>query len=374
MGYGLKVVDSGIVCRSQHRVFSYFAWPSVTRTDDGALLMVCSGLRTAHVDPFGKVVMYRSLDEGKTWGGPHVVIDTALDDRDAGIVNMGSGQLVVSSFNNTREDQRGWAARGLFGTKESNAAGLAYVENVTDDMERRFLGAHVIKSEDNGHTWGPLQEVPISTPHGPTMRRDGTLIFAGTRFTDMGPTGGYPISIYVSSDGVEYQHLSDVPASDDPRVAGCQYSEPHIRELQNGRIVLHIRLDEADAPHDRRLQTLCQSISDDGGKTFSVPKVLMNEGAPPHLLQHSSGAVISAYGRRKPPFGVSVMVSDDNCDTWDMDLPLWQEGQDRDLGYPCSVELPGGDIFTVYYAILPEDGRQASILWTRWRLSKETAV
>lgn len=370
MGHEVRIVGRGVVCRSQHRVFSYFAWPSVTRTDDGSLLMVCSGLRTAHVDPFGKVVMYRSLDEGRTWGGPHVIIDTALDDRDAGIVNMGNGQLVVSSFNNTREAQRGYAARGAFGTKEGIALGLAALETVSDDMEQRFIGAHVIKSNDNGHTWGDLTLVPMSTPHGPSLRHDGTLIYSGRRFNDMHPTSGYPISIYTSRDGLSYEHLADVPASDDPRVAGCMYGEPYIRELKSGRLVVHIRLDRAASDGDQRVFSLCQSVSDDGGKTFSVPRVLFTEGAPAHLLEHSSGALISVYGRRTPPFGISVMVSDDEAEAWEMELPLWREGQDRDLGYPCSVELPGGDIFTVYYAILPEDEGKASILWTRWRLGQ----
>jgi hypothetical protein len=64
---------------------------------------------------------------------------------------------------------------------------------------------------------------------------------------------------------------------------------------------LHIRLEEEGKRSEERLFTLCQSISDDGGKTFVVPRPLLNEGAPPHLLQHSSGAVICTYGRRKPP-------------------------------------------------------------------------
>jgi len=62
------------------------------------------------------------------------------------------------------------------------------------------------------------------------------------------------------------------------------------------------------------------------------------------------------------------MISYDGCGAWDIDQEIWGKGINGDLGYPCSVELPNGDIFTIYYAALPED-RQTSILWTRWRLS-----
>ena len=40
---------------------------------------------------------------------------------------------------------------------------------------------------------------------------------------------------------------------------------------------------------------------------------------------------------------------------------------DGDLGYPATVELSDGSLFTVYYQRVPGD-RQDSILYTRWEL------
>ena len=416
MKHNISIIENGIVCRMPYRIFSYFAWPSVACADDGTLMVACSGLRTAHVDPFGKVVMYKSTDNGKTWSGPHLLIDTPLDDRDAGIVNIGNSEFIVTSFNNTRKQQYEWADAGWAYTKEIGAMCRGYLDNVTDDMEERYLGSLVIKSSDNGHTWSDVYKVPVSAPHGPTLRRDGTLLYAGTplcaeeqlstgtqlssgtqlstgtqlcadtpsctdkqlcadtpsctdtRLCEMNPSGERPILIYTSSDGLNYARLCDIPACDDPRAAGMQHSEPHILELKNGRIVLHIRIESGDAHFGGRLFSLCQSVSDDGGKSFSVPKLLENNGAPPHLMQHSSGTVVCSYGRRIPPYGISAMLSSDNCDTWDMEHAIWANGISGDLGYPCSVELPGGDIFTAYYAALPGDGHKCSILWTRWRI------
>ncbi len=53
--------------------FNYFAWPSLARLHDGTLAAVCSGFRIGHVCPFGKVVMAKSADDGKTWSRPCVV-------------------------------------------------------------------------------------------------------------------------------------------------------------------------------------------------------------------------------------------------------------------------------------------------------------
>ena len=90
-------------------------------------------------------------------------------------------------------------------------------------------------------------------------------------------------------------------------------------------------------------------------------------GSPPHLLAHSSGKLIMTYGRRCEPFGIEVMVSEDRGDTWSEPMTLWDEGPGSDLGYPCSVELEDGSIYTVYYGQL-EDGARCSILATRWKL------
>ena len=126
-------------------------------------------------------------------------------------------------------------------------------------------------------------------------------------------------------------------------------------------------MDELGKRYEDRLFTICQSVSDDGGKTWTAPRMTGATGAPPHLLYHSSGTLISTYGRRTPDYGIQVMLSRDDGDHWDTDYFIWDKGENVDLGYPASVELDNGDLFTVYYAIKPGE-KLCSILWTRWRL------
>ena len=94
----LKIPETehGIVNRVTGSVFAYQGWPSVCRDEDGVLYAVASSFRTEHICPFGKTAMYVSKNGGRTWTPPIVINDTYLDDRDAGIVYMGHGRMLVT--------------------------------------------------------------------------------------------------------------------------------------------------------------------------------------------------------------------------------------------------------------------------------------
>jgi hypothetical protein len=62
------------------------------------------------------------------------------------------------------------------------------------------------------------------------------------------------------------------------------------------------------------------------------------------------------------------MMSNDGGETWHYDWVLRDDGPDRDLGYPSSVELADGSIFTVYYQKIDSTEEKCSLLWSRWRL------
>ena len=67
------------------------------------------------------------------------------------------------------------------------------------------------------------------------------------------------------------------------------------------------------------------------------------------------------------PFGERAIVSDDFGKSWSKEIILRDDGPTHDLGYPCSIELPGGDIFTIYYQQCAP-GENTSLLYTRWRV------
>ena len=228
MKHTVTVVERGVVADTTENIFGYSAWPSVERGADGALLAVYSGNRLGHICPFGKVLLRRSLDEGRTWSAPTVVFDTPLDDRDAGCLHLGGGRLLATSFNNTRSMQRDWARAPWM--RDSDAVRRmieAYCELVTDEQERGYFGSLAALSEDNGQSWSAPFHVPVSAPHGAALCPDGTVLYAGTAAPDLAAVPGFPIRVYNSADGGRsFSHLADVPVC--PAYPDAGHYEPHL--------------------------------------------------------------------------------------------------------------------------------------------------
>lgn len=358
----------GTVNRVQGSLFSYQGWPTVARDEQGTLYAVASGFRVSHICPFGKTVMYVSRDEGKTWTPPIVINDTYMDDRDAGILYMGNGRMLVSWFTHSAHAyQTRWyesiKARSQPATYDVTI-GLINGYNHLPEGET-LAGSYIRISEDYGVTWGETISVPISAPHGPTMCRDGSLIYLGleTYTPDCKtPLIGGRVSLYRSTDnGYTWAHVSDVSAPAWLK-EGEWLDEPHVLELPNGRILGAFRIE------GRKPFTIATAVSEDGGSTWSEVFCTDVSGSPPHLMLHSSGALICSFGRREAPMGERAMVSYDLGRTWD-ELYILNECDTKgeDLGYPATVELDDGSLLTVYYQRVEED-QNPSILYTKWRL------
>jgi sialidase-1 len=213
------------------------------------------------------------------------------------------------------------------------------VQRATTAAEREsLLGAWMLRSTDGGFTWSTPYRVPLTNPHGPVLLSDGRLLHAGKRY----PRGGKDIGFTVSKDdGLTWQWLSALPTrpGDDPE----QYHELHAVEAADGRLIAHIR--NHNRPHER--ETL-QSESMDGGKTWSVPRPIGVWGLPSHLLRLRDGRLLMTYGYRRPPRGNHARVSTDQGRTWSEPIVLSDDGT-GDIGYPSTVELPTGQLLTLWY-------------------------
>jgi sialidase-1 len=362
------VTQDSIVLKNNDNVFNYYGWPSVTRLPDGKLAAVASGFRVDHVCPFGKAVICYSKDEGKTWTNPSVVIDTPLDDRDAGITVFGPNRdrVIVTSFNNRVSFQRKHVDLRLQHSKHDLMDSyLACIENDADKLEEEYLGSTYKISEDGGYTFGELKRIPATTNHGPCVMRDGTLLYIGRRFN--AEDQGVPdrLECYKLNDQDEFEFLSSIEniSIDSKPVLSC---EPHSIVLPDGKIIVLIRVQSITPPHN--VFTIYQSESYDDGKTFTKPHSIgLKHGSPPHILRHSSGVLIAVYGYRLEPYGQRVMFSTDDGETWDMDYILRDDGPSGDLGYPATVELNDGSLLTVYYQ--QESGRKnCVIMQSIWEL------
>ena len=371
-------VRHGVICRTPNQHFGYWGWPSVAKMEDGTLVAACSGFRLRHIDPFGKNTLFYSRDEGKTWSPPVVANDTRKDDRDAGIVSLGGKKLLLTWFNHPREAYTHTYYEIMKGDMTPAEQGLLdgmirdYAE-IPDELYRP--GSFLRVSEDGGITWSEARQSPVSAPHGPIVLRDGSLFYLGREFysqlpqTD--PEDKEALLACVSRDeGRSWQRMGRVPlpANVDPKDTTVEMCEPHALELPSGRILGMIRFQSNPVhPAYQKGFTILLTHSDDGGKSWSAPTHIDVSGFPPHLLRHSSGAIVCVYGRREEPFGERAMVSWDEGESWDTEYVLHNDGICVDLGYPASVELSDGSILTVYYQKVGED-RDTSILYSVWEL------
>ena len=339
---------------------NYFGWPTAVRLRNGKIAVAASGFRLYHVCPFGKTVIAYSEDDGESFTAPAAVLDTALDDRDGGLCTFGKSGLIVTSFNNTVKFQRD--SNALRAESPTKSYIEAYLDTVPKDAEDRDLGLTYRVSCDNGVTFGRVMKSPITSPHGPIELKDGTILYVGTSHNNGFSIHAYKMNL---SDG-SFEHLSEIntDAIKDRSLTPC---EPYAIELDDGRILCHIRVQRYGTDP---ILTIYQCESADGGKSWSIPVQIIGdkEGAPPHILKHSSGALISTYGRREMTFGIKAMISTDGGRNWSESEYLYKNETSADLGYPSTVELSDGSLFTVFYAY-PDGGRSAEILGQKWTFS-----
>lgn len=366
-----KKIDAehGVVSSFPHDFFGYFGWPTLAKMDDGTLVAAASGFRNEHVCPFGRNVFCTSSDEGRTWTAQRVVNDSPLDDRDTGVVCLGGDKLLLSWFTT---DNRARADRAKPEVIDIWQTGFA---RITDDNIARFTGAWICTTEDAGESWNAPVKVPLTAPHGPIRLRSGALLYFGKAFgQDMDEfiTGAGQIAAMASTDeGQTWQGLGKVSFLEDTEPGN--YHEPHVAELEDGKLVGLVRSAMASSEGQDDIMgalrfSMFQSVSTDGGRTWSPLEPFGFHGSPPHLLVHSSGALICSYSYRQEPYGERIMISRDGGDSWDYDYILRDDGPDRDLGYPSSVELADGSLLTMYYQKVDSSDEKCSLLWSRWKL------
>jgi len=352
-----------VIMNNPASMHNYFGWPTAVRLQNGRIAVGASGFRLSHICPFGKAVLSFSEDNGKTYTAPAAVIDTALDDRDAGLCPFGESGLILTSFNNTRKMQR----RFLKGHLDRRGEAVqnyvsAYLDSVTDEAEAASIGATFRISRDCGVTFGPIHKSPITSPHGPIELPNGTVLWVGSTFRP-DHDGESIISAYTLNveDGT-MEKLADLPLIFENGQQMSLY-EPYTICCDDGKLICHIRVEPSF--------TLYQSVSEDGGRTWSQPERLLPDrgGAPMHLLRHSSGVLIGVYGYRDLPYGIRVMFSKDNGKTWDVNHTVYATDISADLGYPTTVELDDGSLLTVFYAREEKTGPSV-IMQTVWRFEE----
>ena len=247
-------------------------------------MVVFSGNRDEHVCPYGKTELIRSSDQGQTWSEPEVINNTPLDDRDAGLLQLINGTLVMTSFTAATVDQldhyRNMLDEGIPGARWTALqvdSWERHCSKVMPETRERWLGAWTRRSTDGGYTWEAHVDSIVSAPHGPGQTADGTLIYTGTAMVD----GCRRVLCAESRDEARsWQIVGTVLSVDEYANQGLNFNEPHVIEVDDGALLCVMRTDNS-----RQGLYSCRSV--DGGHSWSAaqPTGMIAFDNPPYLLR-----------------------------------------------------------------------------------------
>lgn len=343
-------ITAEIIKSGEVYTHGYNAWPSITKMDNGKVAAVWSGGRENHLSNDGNIYFSVASENDLIFNDP-VIIEyyDNFGARDAGIAYLGDGRIMVTSFYNT-------SIPG-YDSKKANTPFYHFSDNY-------------------GITWNTSKEIPIMAPHGPlfvTNNIGSTIFYLGAvpLFNKNGIKNddGCSICCYVSYNrGETWTKKGTVKRLDWMHL--FDFIEPNVTLLPNGTFFAGIRFKNNGKNKNYYNSSFFFSSSEDEGETWSLPVYSGINGTPPHLLVHSSGAIICTFGRRLAPLSIRAIISVDNCISWSQEFMLAEEQINWDFGYPCSVELEDKSILTIYYGkrngAPPEDNY---ILFRLWRLN-----
>ncbi len=344
----------------------YATFPSLQKDANGDLYITFRHApndleegRYSHIDVRSVGLLKKSSDQGRTWqlvGDPIPGHLPQSGIQDPSLTILADGSFLLTYFHWRHEPQHPEARQG------------AIVE-----------GVWVCRSEDKGLSWAAPVHIPATrtTEMGisePTIELcDGRLMLAG--YTTLPIGGGQAALVSFSADGGQTWTDPAIVAHDPSGM--IDFQEPALLELEEGHILCmmravdrHLSADEADEQKRQRGKTayMYQSHSYDNGQTWSAYERTPMYGHPPNLIQLKDGRVLCSYGYRLDPFGIRACLSRDNGKSWDMEneVVLRTDGGGGDIGYPSSVELDDGRIFTSYY-FHTTDNKDRRIEASIWR-------
>lgn len=319
---------------------AYCAWPAIARAKNGDIVVMFTRTEE-HLGPNGEILLSRSTDNGESWIPPAIAYDTPLDDRESGITRLNNGDL-LAHFRSVQ-----WKPDNYLGLPENAyetsllGRWMYYVQQPAYLDAGRLDGAWHAVSSDSGYTWS----APVpgrDSIHGGLQLADGSMLVASYR-----DDGGH-IGVYAADSSLgTYSEIATVTC---PRRDTIRFGEPHILQMESGRILMMIRATAIPYDDESPLCNLWGTYSDDGGKTWAEPYETPLWGFPPHLLQLEDGRILCSYGHRRPPYGQRAAISTDGI-TWKKadEFIIRDDAPNKDLGYPVSIELEPGRILTVYY-------------------------
>lgn len=360
----------------------YCSFPHVARLPSGALAVAFrragkfsadaarSGVATHH-DPDSAIEMVVSHDEGLAWGERRTVYKGRYGVNDPAITVLRDGALIVR-----------FVALDIRKTGEVVTPPAKIFSHRTEHgLVTTVVGNLVMMSTDGGATW---HQVGLDTVNeiGPACSRDPIVEMPDGSWLEPVYTGApqrADISWVVRSfdrgaHWCEPIRIMSDEAGRFSQLQGLNFNETSLLDLGKGKMLAMVRADGAfHTSGDEFMPVggvgeLHCAESYDSGLSWTPPRRTGMWGQPGSIIRLSDGRILCTYGYRRVPYGVRCRISHDEGKTWKEqdeivirdDCPTW------DCGYPFSIELAPGKMFSVYYHV--DDQGTRHIAGTHWSL------
>ena len=108
------------------------------------------------------------------------------------------------------------------------------------------------------------------------------------------------------------------------------------------------------SPWRERMKELAGTKPPASLASLAFPTRILYRSPWPLLL--ADGRVLVVFARRKFPYGMGGIVSEDEGRTWSDEFIIRDDGSGADIGYPVVTQLDDGSIFAAYYYMV-DDGQ-----------------
>ncbi len=330
----------------------HYAFPDVVKLQTGKFMLVYR-MGAGHAEDSGRIIIHHSED-GIHWGDPDEIInDNTIDDRDPSITVLSDGRVAVNWFQYRYpvDYSEPWVHHIMFAAADKNGTEFGNYTQV-DTGVFDYSGSSELNEEG---IWVDSEGAEIKVyASSSSIVEDGTrLIIPGyggnsLNFNNMSKTPKGPVVFFISNDSGLSWEMYPVEA-EIPENTWIQ--EPALLKVNENRWILQVRTAYGASPGAKG--DLMQSVSDDGGKTWSAYKSLGFVAHAPELLKLDNGVIVSSFRwldwtssvNRE---AVSMVYSLDQGETWSEVVEIEDCGL-AECGYPGMVELEGNRLLVVYY-------------------------
>ena len=353
----------------------YTGQVGATQLTNGDVVVVFNEMRgRRHLD-FDSIALMRSEDNGETWDPSRKVMVWEYTHHfgadTPSVTQLSDGRLLANWVMTAFVERKGILED--LGPQSERLAAMREVD-----------GAWLCESKDDGYSWGPAYKASIAPMRWgqPTDEvielPNGTLLMAvhGAMRARTYQYNEEPFRCFlIRSDngGLDWEYWSTIAY--DP--AGIlTFAEPALGRTADGTLVCMMRT--MSQPRWRH-QRMWFAYSTNDGESWSRPEPTKLWGYPADFTLLQDGRMLCTYGHRREPYGVRVCVSEDGIN-WDpanelvvreggIAPPEAVPGLYWHIGYPTSIQLQNGTIFSIDHQWTQEEPYVQYVVGVLWELA-----